>query len=736
MESTSGMFGLLLVALLGMLEPEAAKLEVDVRPSQPQSVGKADLVLRDPIEGTEKLRHPIEVPWKGELALDRPVAGLLLEIESPTLWSAPFRVPETGQPEALEIDTFQRGELTFSEEPSAASTPAAMPAAIQVEVASVPAPRGKDLLKKTRLACILEKDRWRCPAPALALDLRLEKPGHVPRYFFGAKIEPGKSLDLGRLRFEQGASISGFVAVEEGEPKGATIGLGPAGTWGPRDGQRQNLRRAEAIANERGFFQVQGVAPGGYRLEASRKGLSATELWPVEVLEGKETSLAEPILLTRAAELEVHVAPPLGPLGRPWKLLLVRETPGSDGGGEVLTEEADAAGTSVWKELQPGSYLLMVCNPDGEKTGAGDDSIWASQFVELLPGSQAIYQDIAVVRVEGTLTAGEDPVLGRLIFGGFNGSPHATVWSDEDGRFEGQLPRKGSWQLDVEIGGQLLSLEPVEVEPRGGKPARLDLHLPDTRFHGKVIHREKGVAGAQLWGHSTGSGKSFRFDTTADDEGGFDLRGLAAGSYQVTVSSARLRLASPRLRFDIREGIEDPAAEIELEEYQRLEGQILANGVGVPLAAFGVFFRSRHGEDLQRGQGDAAGVLRVAVPESAQEIAMVITPAGFAWQILPLRPSAGTAGSSPFFVEAAQNGGTLRIKSPDPAAARLFASGAEVPLQMVASTLQRGGNAEVAAGGWTFKNTAPGFYRVCGAAKCAEGILATGGILELVLSEI
>ncbi len=372
-----------------------------------------------------------------------------------------------------------------------------------------------------------------------------------------------------------------------------------------------------------------------------------------------------------------------------------------------MTEEADVAGTSVWKDLQPGSYLLMVCNPDGEKTGAGDDSIWASQFLELLPGSQAIYQDIGVVRVEGVVTAGQKPVLGRLIFGGNHGSPHAVIWSDEEGRFEGQLPRAGSWELDAEIGGQLLSLAKVEVVPRGGRPARLDIELPDTRFHGKVTHHGEAVEGAELWGLSIADGRSFRFDTSTNAEGGFDLRGLAAGTYQVTVSSARLRLAAPRLDFEIREGAEDPAAEIELEEYKRLEGQIAAGGSPVPLAAFGVFFRSRHGEDVQQGQGDAAGVLRVAVPESTREIAMVIAAAGFAWQILPLQPGAESAKGPPFFVEAAQNGGTLRIDTPDPATTRILASGAEVPLAMVATTLRKTGNAENAGNGWTLKNTAP-----------------------------
>ncbi len=334
-----------------------------------------------------------------------------------------------------------------------------------------------------------------------------------------------------------------------------------------------------------------------------------------------------------------------------------------------------------------------------------------------------------MVRVEGTLTAGDDPVQGRLIFGGFYGAPHAVLWTDEDGLFEGLLPAAGEWRLDAEVGGQLLSLPSVLVEARGGRPARLDLQLPGTLFHGKVTFRGEGVAGADLWGWSVEPGKSFRFDTTTDAEGRFELRGVAASVYEVTVSSARRHLASPRSVLEIREEADPPPADFELEEYQRLEGQILANGNAVPLAPFEVHYRSRTGDGVQPGQGDAAGVLRVAVPESAREIAMMVAPVGFAWQLVALRPGA------PFFVEAAQNGGALQIRSNEPGSLRIWNSGVELPLARMAAMLERAGKAHLEAHFWGLENAAPGLYRACSANGCVEGFLPPSGSLTLEMPD-
>lgn len=721
------MFTLLLfvLAFAGDLRPTYL---LDVTAADALLTGEAELVFVDAASQAEVFRQKVEIPWQGEVALDRASPSLRLEIFSPTFWSPPLELGESRAGEQISVQLFRRGEVTFTVE---RETPGDPVAAIVVEVSSVPLVGVADQLRKTKLGCHLEGDRGRCPAPALNVDLRLEKSGSVPVYVFGATVEAGKVLDLGRVRFARGNSLSGFVTVEEGQPQGATIAIEAAGMAGLREDQRRKLQRLEAVANDRGFFQVSAVAPGGYRLEAKRQGLAPTERGPVVVAEEGETTLDQPIHLERAAELALHVSPPTGPLGKPWKLLLVRTIHGASGSDQTFDGVTDEDGIHRWQGLQPGSYFVTVSNPDGEATGAGSDSIWQEQSLTLTSGTQSLYLDVPVIRVEGTFQAGDQPLHGRLIFGGFHGMPNVTIWSDEEGYFEGQLPAAGEWLLDAEVDGRLLSLKKVEVEPRGGRPAHLDIRLSDTRFHGKVTHKGEPVAGAELWGLSADAGSQARFNAKSDEQGLFDIRGLEPGSYELTASSARLRLGAPQLRFAIREGTDDPPVEIELEEFLRIDGQVHAQGLPVAGAVFGARLRARHGDDHRVGRSNKAGAMGMLVPESTREIGLAVAAAGFAWQVVTMRPATTGKGFEPARVELAQGSGAIRLKGAGMRGSSLHVGGADLPLPMLRQVLNLAGYFTDAGDHVVLEHAALGEYRVCNETRCINGAVVPNGILEI-----
>jgi hypothetical protein len=736
MRSITGIFLLILLAAGASLPATAenvSSLAIRLKAAPSTAEGNVEVVIVDGGDGSEVLRLPAPFPWNGSVGVPSRAGLLRVEIASEQYWAAAQPVPRESLQPAVELEIFPQGRIVFREDFSGAKEPPPpRREEIRLEVSSVPVPREKDRLRKTQLVCRIDGEGYACPAPALALDLKLGKTDHVPRYIFGAKVEPGKILDLGRIRFEKGASISGFVTVEEGEPTGAEVTVNVAGRFSPIENQRQELRKLKASANDRGFFQVLGVAPGGYKIEAIRQGLTRTVLWPVEVLSLKETSLAQPLHLTRAAELELHVSPPLGPLGKNWKIALVLKRP--EGENETFEGEADSTGTWLRTDLLPGSYMLAVSSQDGEKTGSGDNSIWAMQVLDLVPGNQPYAIDVPSIEIEGTFRAGDEPLEGRLIFGGFHGAPSVTLRTDSDGRFAGQLPRKGTWELDAIVNGQQRTLPSVEVEPRGGRPARLEIELPDTRFHGKVTHHGKGVAGASLWGLSQEAGSLARFDVDTGSDGTFDLKGLVAGTYAVTASSAELRAVSPRLIFDIQEHAEPPAVEIDLEELIRIEGQILAFGSPTPNVGIGLFLRARRGDDSRPGQSDGTGTVKLLVPESTREIGLVVAAPGFAWQMVALRPAIADSKFQPFVVEVGQSGGSLQLTGGALRESWLTSSEVSVPLHLIKDTLHRAGYVEDRGESWLFANAAPGPYRLCAMNRCAEGILAPGGTLELTLN--
>ncbi|HEX2120126.1 MAG TPA: hypothetical protein VHL59_00660, partial [Thermoanaerobaculia bacterium] len=116
--------------------------------------------------------------------------------------------------------------------------------------------------------CEVEQRRWRCSVPAGVWDLKFRAPGRVSQYRWNVPVRTEGQNHLGRITLSAGASVVGRVELEKDlafkRGEAVRVVLAPAGAPLPDGGQRRQAR-LDAVVNERGFFQFEGVPAGAYR---------------------------------------------------------------------------------------------------------------------------------------------------------------------------------------------------------------------------------------------------------------------------------------------------------------------------------------------------------------------------------------------------------------------------------------------------------------------------------------
>ena len=138
-----------------------------------------------------------------------------------------------------------------------------------------------------------------------------------------------------------------------------------------------------------------------------------------------------------------------------------------------------------------GDYLLFIEDSGGSR--------WLDKPLQV-DGDQTLTLDLQLVAVKGTASRGDDPFVGKLIFGGLYGTRTITFTTDEDGHFAGFLPKEGKWEVEIstkDLGcapcdgtGGSLRIPPVEVHKGPSGKALLDIEIPDTKLAGRVVVEE------------------------------------------------------------------------------------------------------------------------------------------------------------------------------------------------------------------------------------------------------
>lgn len=675
-----------------------------------------------------------------------------LQAEAPGYWGSPEFLELGSEPREVMLDLWPAGVIEGGFLQTGGEPP---PAQLDVFFRTAPGPARGDEPPPSKSACSVEKGPvWRCVVPAGALDLRFQAPGFIPRYRWGVGVPHRGTVHLGKFDLVRGSAVLGWVVTADRSPVGkqARVELRPrmGGALRGRDkaGRLESLTLAAPV-NDRGFFQIDGVPPGAYVLEASQPPFAPSRV-TVQVLPGEVTEVANPpVVLDLPKVLEVILDPPLDPAGKPWSVELSQLDRNTLEMSRLAATVAGEDGT--WKKggLSQGSYTMRV------GSHAGDT--WLLRQIEVDGSPSPVYVDLGMVKVAGTVRSGRSPVAAVVTFGGRFGASRITARTDEEGRFDLVLPQAGEWAVHVASEAPPINREipKVRVEPKPGKDAaEVDLVLPDTLLRGRVVDESnRPLEGAIVNVKTSGPAVEPQVQGRSDQDGRFEFFGLPAGSLLVGAEADGER-SSEQVTVRVSDGGEPASVVLQVRAQVRVAGTVISpagpiTGARIKAAPVGIPYFS-----VRTVTSDAQGRFEVFLPPSAREMFLAVAAPGFAFRMLRLPVSKEREVT----VGVEQTAGTLVLESEVPHAATepeaayvvVFHQGSLEALPLLSAWALASGEVPESPARSVIPNLEPGDYRACWVlpaerpaldfgvvpqGRCADGFMSANGELTLKLPE-
>ncbi len=568
--------------------------------------------------------------------------------------------------------------------------------------------------------------RWSCPRPAGDVDLRFDVAGHAPAFAWQTS-EPGRGAGSPiEIELERGAAIEGWIEAAEGEAS-----LMPSGRRWEVSEARRAFAAYEADIGSDGHLRFEGVAAGTYDLSIDTVS-SGKANRRVRVDRGQARLVLGAIELERSERAEILIDPPTDGWGEPWRLSLSGPKEGPEAG--VVKPSIDLTGYGLVESLTPGLYHVAVRD--------SRDSTWYLAVHEL--GGEPLALSIPHVPVRGRVHAGDTPIAGTLVFGTTQGATSIRLVADEDGRFEGYLPREGTWEVEISEGpsecgtcGDLLGvglLAPVDVEVGPSGKAILDLALPDTKISGRVFRQDGAervpVEDAQVMGLSRDGGPGRmgrRLQLWTDEDGRFKARGIEPGTLGIGAISEKWGAESSWVQVEIRDGIETPELELRIVPKVTLPVRVTAGGTakaGVRVHAFPEDGSSAHGTT------DMDGVAELRTSQDSSGT-LVIDALGYGLRLERFQVGSGTLPART--VPASPDAGDLLFEGfrAPPYEGTLHRGGAAVSLHVLRNFTPS--RVQVTPEGVVLAGLAPGEYVLCGpeGSHCRAVSIPAGGVVSV-----
>lgn len=534
----------------------------------------------------------------------------------------------------------------------------AMPRQLELRAQSPPATPGARAVPPMTAPCPVAIDgTWACELPSGVLDVALRAPPFIPHYRWGVRVRPGESSSLGALALRPGASLAGWLEAEDGafSRRRARVRLAilaAPGSSGAATAERLQQTTREVGANERGFFQITGIRPGTYLLEALHEGFAPTRVFPLEIWPGRETRLKAPVVLRRPIRLELALTPPRDWLGRPWRVVVQRASDFSRGYEEMpaFSGEAGVDGRVSVPDQAPGTFLVSV------EDSLGNGFLYEPSLTVASQEEAEHSLIIPLVDVVGTVHLGDEPVLGTLWFGGRYGALRSKTESNREGEFTAVLPEEGRWRVEVRAKEpDLVTNVRVEVAADAQGVAEVDIDLPDTLVFGRVVGADdQAMPGARVQVDSPAGGLTLE----ADGEGRFEARAVEAGRAQLSATThpGGVSLASGDALVEVSEGQPVGPVVLKVQPHRVIEGHVVGPRGAVPGAVVRLF-----SADLSSGltgvsRTDLDGHFSAEVPGGTSVAIAVVSAPGHALQAFSI-----SASEEQVVLEVPAVGGTLEV---------------------------------------------------------------------------
>lgn len=736
-----------------IVAPQSARFSISLAAKGEASPGPGQIFL-----GKQAGAGSQALDWKGEPLVVEVPAGSSWELsaEVPGSWVSP-QVLVAG-PAATTVKvavpawpaTSVTGSLKL---PAGAPF---LPGLVLATLEASPLQRSSQAIGRGSARCPVDAEgHFECSLPAgTAIDVAFRVEGYVPQYRWGLELVAGKTHELGPLLLVEGASLAGWLTTAEGEfdPSKAFAQLMPM--QGPQ-GEARTSTRLRAAAHEAkprpdGFFQFLAVPPGRYTLEAKYPGFAPARVSPIEVLPGRESAIREMVTLRRPLTLELALSPPVDWLGKPWHVRLSRsfDLSGANDPGFAFDGPAPETGVLRTPDLAPGRFDIDVFDASGNAFHSEQGHV-----VEGESGEVRLEIQLRAIQVEGTLTLGNEPLSGTVIFGTRFGVLRSRMEADSEGHFTGVLAKDGPWR--VEVIAEVPRIEArAQVEVKDREPVLIA--LPDTLIFGVVVDElGQPAPGAQVEIQAPAPNHA---SLVAGPEGRFEARALPEGP--VLLSARHATSPTRKLSSDGQKGHvaeDEPLGPIRLvlRERKACEGRVISSLGPVPGAVVSTMY-STGNPDSARATTDLEGRFVLDVASASSLLELLVQAPGYGLEVFE-----ANCGADPneLFVSELQGSLTLRIpeEAPDDTqreATRLlvFQNGRNLSLgDLFRWAMGHGVN--LPAGGSfvaAVPAMAPGHYQFCKGslrplllreisiadwaetqAKCVEGRLSAGGSLEL-----
>jgi hypothetical protein len=492
----------------------------------------------------------------------------------------------------------------------------------------LPAQRAAELgMEKGSSTCsVAEGLGFECVLPAGMMDIGLRAPSFVTAWLWDRTLRRGSTTEVGTIELRRGSSVSGWIEVAEGpgDPRDALLRLEASGLLGAgsrAEEQDRELLMLEARANQRGHFAFEAVPPGSYGLTVELEGYATVQKSGIPVLLDAQSMIGEPLELFRSRKLRVTVEPPVDPTGGAWNLDL---RPSDDPGAESL-ETAVREGAAALDSVIPGRYSALLTDGQGIRR-------WWDE-IEIEPGQEELAILVESFPVRGRVLFGREPLPAELIFGGVSGAVRIPVQADEDGDFAVELPRGGTWRVDVDH-GPVRGTKWVDVPRKRSQngSARVEIVFPANGVAGRVVDTQgAAVGGAEVL---LFAGGDLRGELTAAD-GSFAFSGVEPGE---AVVAARLEpdLGSEEARVSVRPSGSVEVPELVLVDRVRLSGMVESSSGGVPGAMVLALSQGPAGLRVMPSQAFSGrdGFFELSVPQAVSELRIAVLAPGFPLQVL------------------------------------------------------------------------------------------------------